>query len=80
MKIGVIQASSQIEKNNMLYECTKDYGEVINFGCFENEENYSYVEIDPSFINKVLSKNNVIDYILEQGKDKRIKQWILNRR
>ena len=42
MKIGVIQASSQIEKNNMLYECTKDYGEVINFGCFENEENYSY--------------------------------------
>ena len=174
MKIGVIQASSQIEKNNMLYECTKDYGEVINFGCFENEENYSYVEIDleicllissqavdfvvtgcssgqgmmiacnslpnlicgylptpqdaylfgrindgnvaslplglnygwsedtkkikdlnqlckkdiieflneidPSFINKVLSKNDVIDYILEQGKDKRIKQWILNRR
>ena len=41
MKIGVIQASSQIEKNNMLYECTKGYGEVINFGCFENEENYS---------------------------------------
>lgn len=37
-------------------------------------------EIDPSFINKVLSKKNVIDYILEQGKDKRIKQWILNRR
>ena len=37
-------------------------------------------EIDPSFINKVLSKNDVIDYILEQGKDKRIKQWILNRR
>lgn len=45
MKIGVIQASSQIEKNTILYECTKDYGEVINFGCFEDEENYSYVEI-----------------------------------
>ena len=204
MKIGVIQASSQIEKNTILYECTKDYGEVINFGCFEDEENYSYVEIaleicllissqavdfivtgcssgqgmmiacnslpnlicgylptpqdaylfgrindgnvaslplglnygwageinlkvtlqqlfeepfgigyplkdakrkredtkkikslnqlckkdiieflneiDSSFINKVLSKKNVIDYILEQGKDQRIKQWILNRR
>ena len=24
--------------------------------------------------------NNRVDYILEQGKDKRIKQWILNRR
>lgn len=204
MKIGVIQASSQIEKNTILYECTKDYGEVINFGCFEDEENYSYVEIaleicllissqavdfivtgcssgqgmmitcnslpnlicgylptpqdaylfgrindgnvaslplglnygwageinlkvtlqqlfeepfgigyplkdvkrkredtkkikalnqlckkdiieflneiDSLFINKVLSKKNVIDYILEQGKDQRIKQWILNRR
>jgi ribose 5-phosphate isomerase RpiB len=204
MKIGIIQASSQIEKNTILYECTKDYGEVINFGCFEDEENYSYVEIaleicllissqavdfivtgcssgqgmmiacnslpnlicgylptpqdaylfgrindgnvaslplglnygwtgeinlkatlqqlfeepfgigyplkdvkrkredtkkikalnqlckkdiieflneiDSSFINKVLSKKNVIDYILEQGKDQRIKQWILNRR
>lgn len=204
MKIGIIQASSQIEKNTILYECTKDYGDVINFGCFEDEENYSYVEIaleicllissqavdfivtgcssgqgmmiacnslpnlicgylptpqdaylfgrindgnvaslplglnygwageinlkatlqqlfeepfgigyplkdvkrkredtkkikalnqlckkdiieflneiDSSFINKVLSKKNVIDYILEQGKDQRIKQWILNRR
>ena len=31
-------------------------------------------------INKILSKKNVIDYILKYGKDKRIKQWILNRR
>ena len=204
MKIGVIQASSQIEKNNILYECTKGYGEVINFGCFKNEENYSYVEIaleicllissqavdfvvtgcssgqgmmiacnslpnlicgylstpqdaylfgrindgnvaslplglnygwageinlkttlqqlftepfgigyplkdakrkiedtkkikalnqlakrdiidflnevDNQLMTKVLAKKNVIDYILEQGKDERIKQWILNRR
>ena len=180
MKIGVIQASSQIEKNTILYECTKDYGEVINFGCFEDEENYSYVEIaleicllissqavdfivptpqdaylfgrindgnvaslplglnygwageinlkatlqqlfeepfgigyplkdakrkiedtkkikalnqlckkdiiefldevDDQLMIKVLSKKNVIDYILEQGKEQRIKQWISNRR
>ena len=45
MKIGIIQGTSQIEKNKILYECTKEYGEVINFGCFENEESYSYVEI-----------------------------------
>ena len=49
MKIGVIQASSQISKNKILYELTKeavDQNEVINFGCFENEaELYSYVEI-----------------------------------
>ena len=47
--------------------CKKDIIEFLN-------------EIDSSFINKVLSKKNVIDYILEQGKDQRIKQWILSRR
>ena len=47
--------------------CKKDIIEFLN-------------EIDSLFINKVLSKKNVIDYILEQGKDQRIKQWILNRR
>ena len=45
MKIGIIQGTSQIDKNSILYECTKEYGEVTNFGCFENEDNYSYVEI-----------------------------------
>jgi hypothetical protein len=37
-------------------------------------------ELDQQMINKILSKKNVIDYILKYGKDKRIKQWILSRR
>ena len=37
-------------------------------------------EVDDQLMIKVLSKKNVIDYILEQGKEQRIKQWILNRR
>ncbi len=37
-------------------------------------------EVDNQLMTKVLAKKNVIDYILEQGKDERIKQWILNRR
>ena len=41
---------------------------------------YPLKELDQQMINKVLSKKNVIDYILKYGKDKRIKQWILNRR
>ena len=49
MKIGVIQASSQIAKNEVLYKLTKEkskQNDVINFGCFEeDEENYSYIEI-----------------------------------
>ena len=62
MKIGVIQASSQIEKNNMLYECTKGYGEVINFGCFENEENYSYVEIALEIC--LLISSQAVDFVV----------------
>lgn len=49
MKIGVIQASSQAEKNDILYNITKETArghEVINFGCFADEKDtYSYIEI-----------------------------------
>lgn len=51
MKIGVIQASSQADKNEMLYnytvEAVEKHGyEVINFGCFSDErEIFSYIDI-----------------------------------
>ena len=49
MRVGVIQASSRIDKNKILYETVlknaKQY-DVVNFGCFPNEkETYSYVDI-----------------------------------
>ena len=49
MRIAVIQASSQAAKNELIYSAVKKYAadaEVINFGCFGNEEQkYSYIEI-----------------------------------
>ena len=49
MKIAVVQASSQISKNDMLFQYTKMYAkdsEVINYGCFwDDVEKYSYLEI-----------------------------------
>ena len=49
MRIGVIQASSQAAKNQLLFDTVKKYAvkdEVINFGCKADEaERYSYVEI-----------------------------------
>lgn len=49
MRVGVIQASSQTGKNNVLYETVLKNAkqhEVVNFGCFPNEkETYSYVDI-----------------------------------
>lgn len=50
MRIGVIQASSQRDKNALLYrlaaEAAGSGGEAVNFGCFpEEREAYSYVDI-----------------------------------
>ena len=49
MKIAVIQASSQSGKNALIYSTVKKYAEdseVINFGCFGDEQNkFSYIEI-----------------------------------
>lgn len=68
MKIGVIQASSQKEKNKLICECVqnsvKDKGdEVVNFGVFEDEEeNYSYIEI--AMCISILLESKAVDFIV----------------
>lgn len=68
MKIGVIQASSQKDKNQLLYKCTMEavekYGyETINFGCFEDESAiYSYIDIALE-VSLLLSSESV-DFII----------------
>ena len=66
MKIAVVQASSQISKNNMLYSYSKKYAkdaDVINFGCFlDDEEKYSYIEI--SILIGMLIDENVVDFVV----------------
>lgn len=66
MKIGVIQASSQSEKNNLIFDTVSKYAEdseVINFGCFENEEEkYSYIEI--SLLAGLLLASGSVDLIV----------------
>lgn len=68
MKIAVIQASSQKEKNELLYRCTaeavKKYGyEVINFGCYAAEtESFSYIEI--SILVGLLLSSRSVDFVV----------------
>lgn len=68
MKIGVIHATSQAEKNKLLYACTQKavvpYGyEVVNFGCFANEEaSYSYVEVAIEI--SLLLASGAVDFIV----------------
>ncbi len=66
MKIGIIQASSQAAKNQLLFDTVKKYAandEVLNFGCTENEpERYSYVEI--SVLAGILLASGAVDFIV----------------
>ena len=65
MKIGVIQASSQASKNKTIYETVKKYAydsEVINFGCREDEEEFSYVEI--SILIGMLLNSKAVDFVV----------------
>lgn len=68
MKIAVIQASSQKNKNALLYECVlksvKDKKhEVINFGVYSNEEEiYSYIDIALNI--SLLLESRSIDFVV----------------
>jgi len=66
MRIAVIQASSQVAKNELIYSAVKKYAadaEVINFGCFGNEEQkYSYIEI--SILIGILLTCKAVDLVV----------------
>ncbi|MCR4756908.1 MAG: RpiB/LacA/LacB family sugar-phosphate isomerase [Butyrivibrio sp.] len=66
MKIAVIQASSQAEKNEFIYETVKKYAkdsEVINFGCFLDDDNkYSYIDI--SILIGMLLYSGSVDFVV----------------
>ena len=64
MKIAVVQASSQITKNDVLFHYTKMYAkdsEVINYGCFsDDDQKYSYIEI--ALLIGMLINDNAVDF------------------
>ena len=66
VKIAVIQASSQANKNELLYRTVKKYAagsEVINFGCITEEtEKYSYIEI--SVLIGLLLASGAVDFVV----------------
>lgn len=66
MRIAVIQASSQAEKNELLFETVKKYAadsEVINFGCRPDEkEQYSYIDI--SILIGLLLAGEAVDFVV----------------
>lgn len=66
MRIGVMQATSQREKNAMLYECTKlaaKDAEVVNFGVFP-DENASISYIETAVGACLLLASGAVDFIV----------------
>lgn len=68
MRIGVIQASSQREKNPLIYQCTQNAAEkhghqVVNFGVVpEEQENWTYVET--AFLISLLLSSRAVDFVV----------------
>ena len=66
MRVGIVQGSSQAQKNRLIYETVKKYAtghEVVNFGCHMHEEySYSYVEI--SVLIGLLTASHSVDFIV----------------
>lgn len=66
MRIGVIQASSQANKNALLYEAVKKHAkgaDVLNFGCLPDEkQTYSYIEV--SVLIGLLRSSRAVDFIV----------------
>ncbi len=67
MKIGVIVASSNKDKNPLIYEAVCKAAEpkghsVINFGVFDDDENFSYVEI--SVVIGLLISRGIVDFVV----------------
>ena len=66
MVIGVIQASSQTGKNELIYSTVEKYApndKVINFGCFTDESvKYSYIEI--SVLVGLLLSSKAVDLVV----------------
>ena len=67
MKIGVIQASSQTDKNELIYNTVTKYApsgsEIINFGCTKEEKNnYSYIDI--SILVGILLASGAVDFVV----------------
>ncbi|MDO5138082.1 MAG: RpiB/LacA/LacB family sugar-phosphate isomerase [Oscillospiraceae bacterium] len=66
MRLAVIQASSQAEKNELLFDTVNKYAadsEVINFGCRpDEEEQYSYIDV--SIMVGLLLASEAVDFVV----------------
>lgn len=66
MKIAVMQATSQMDKNKMIFDAVRKYAEsseIHNFGCTEkDDQSYSYIEI--SLLIGLLLASRSVDFVV----------------
>ena len=52
MKIGIIQASSQSDKNELICDSVHKYAgdsEIVNFGCFRDDKYFALLSVNPIY-------------------------------
>lgn len=66
MRIAVIQATSQISKNGLIFDAVKKYAslsEIFNFGCtMDDAHSYSYIEI--AVLAGILLASKAVDFVV----------------
>ncbi|WP_338061286.1 galactose-6-phosphate isomerase [Floricoccus penangensis] len=67
MKVAVIQASTQVSKNQIIFEETQKVAlnlghEVINFGLCEDSPNMSYIQV--SLAVALLLNSQAVDFVI----------------
>ena len=65
LKIAVIQATSQINKNKLIFAAVKKYApvsEIYNFGCTEDDYSYTYIEV--SILTGLLLASKAVDFVV----------------
>ena len=67
MRIGVIQASSQAEKNGLIFNAVSKFApkgsQIVNFGCTADEQQkYSYIEV--SVLVGLLLSSGSVDFVV----------------
>lgn len=66
MRIAVIQATSQISKNGLIFDAVKKYAsssEIFNFGCTKDDDHsYSYIEI--AVLAGLLLASESVDFVV----------------
>lgn len=69
MKIALVNESSQVSKNQLVYEVLKDTvlplgHEVFNYGMSEDDQAYNISYVEAGLLSAVLLNSHAVDFVI----------------